>query len=89
MLRPALAALALAVLGGCASLGPLPPAQRDLALLAAPAVESAPVSFALARRGFSPPSERQPEQRRIYATASDYAWRKRHVRRRQVSILRL
>jgi hypothetical protein len=89
MLRTALAALALAVLGGCASLGHSGPVRQPLALLAAPAVENAPVSFALERRGFSPPSERQPEQRRIYATASDSAWRKRHVRRRHVSMLRL
>jgi len=88
MIRTALAALALAVLGGCASLGQAAPAPQHLALLAAP-IESAPVSFALERRGFSPPSERQPEQRRIYATASDYSWRKRHVRRRQLSMLRL
>jgi hypothetical protein len=47
-------------------------------------------SAALERRLFTPPSERQPDQRRIYADATDRAWRKRHARRRrQASMLRL
>jgi hypothetical protein len=41
-------------------------------------------SYALDRRLFTPPSGRRPDQRSIFITASDYAWRVKrgHMRRR-------
>jgi hypothetical protein len=47
---------------------------------AAPWTEPVAAALALERRRFSPPSRRQPDQRPVFATASDRAWRVRRGR---------
>jgi len=95
MLKPACVALALTALGACASIGGeqnLVGASVDASFdeRAAPAetvviVETAApmarVSYALERRRFTPPSDRQPDLRFIVASAADRG--RRHARRRR------
>lgn len=83
MLRMACVALALALLSGCACLGPRQSAFGGGAVASFDAGQDvAPVentaAFALLsldRRRFSRPSERQPDLRMIFATAYDRKYR--------------
>jgi hypothetical protein len=87
MVRMAFLAIALALLGACASLGPASHIGFSAAAHAsfdeASAPVEAPVVRVADRRHFSPPSRRQPDLRPIGATAAD-RWR-RHVRRRRIT----
>jgi hypothetical protein len=92
MLRVALATVATLLLSACGTPGDgalnvrfaNAPASFDACSGCAPIAEYVSASVGLERRLFSPPSRRQADQRQIFATASDYAWRRsnRHGRRR-------
>jgi hypothetical protein len=86
MLRIACIALAMAALGGCVSLGSAHMGASPLATVidSSPApIDATLASSALARRGFSPPSQDQPDQRQVLATVTDRAWRSKHHARRR------
>ncbi|WP_395647136.1 hypothetical protein [Terricaulis sp.] len=96
MLRSMIVLLALATLGGCASLGLDRPANTAVTSFDACAERSpfaAPcparqrslfvAAQALDRRAFSLPTRRAPEQMPIFATATDYSVRLRRQWRRR------
>ncbi len=92
MLRVALATFAALFLSACGTMGngalntrfANTPASFDACSDCVPIAEYVSASFSLERRAFSPPSRRMPDQRQVFATVSDYAWRRtnRHGRRR-------